>query len=124
MKIEKLKCTGKKIKTTILYILLTVQMVLMNQIPVLASGKKGAGGLKDTKLYTGTLLLIKDAQVVALGIEAALIVFLLIKEGIKMQAAEQEEKPKYKKSMISIAIIGVIIISITALVPAVLSYYQ
>lgn len=101
---------------------------LVNSISVFAANakdeKKAAGGLASTKLYTGTIALLQDAQNVMLAVEAVLVVALLIWNGIKMQAAEQEEKPKHKKHMISIGIIGVIIIAMTGLVPTILAYYQ
>lgn len=105
-------------KKKIMSLTTAIGLIMCNIIPVYASG------LKETKLYTGTLALIADAQAILLVVEAALVVVLLIWQGIKMQAAEQEEKPRYKKNMWGIGATGVLIICFTAVVPAVLSYYQ
>lgn len=109
---------GEEMKKRLLFLSTVFNTLVLNTISVYATG------LKSTKLYTGTMQLIADAQSVLLAVEAAFVVVLLIWQGMKMQAAEQEEKPRYKKNMWGIGITGVIIISLTAVVPVILAYYQ
>ena len=82
-----------------------------------------AADLKSSKLYTGTIKLLGDLQTILLAVEAVLVIVLMIWQAIKMQAAEDEEKPKFKKAIKSILITGIIIVSLTATVPLVLKYY-
>lgn len=83
-----------------------------------------AGGLESTQLVQGAKKLLEDAAKVGVFLEAALLIALEIKEGLAMQAAAVEEKPKHKKNMISMAGVGVLIICITALVPVLFGYFQ
>ena len=105
-------------KKKLLFLSTVFSTLALNTVSVYATG------LKSTKLYTGTMQLIADAQSVLLAVEAAFVVLLLIWQGMKMQAAEQEEKPRYKKNMWGIGITGVVIITLTAVVPVILAYYQ
>lgn len=82
-----------------------------------------AGGLKDTPLVKGSIALLKDATPILLGVEAAIIVVLLIIEGIKYQSADDQEKPRHLKNMKAIFGIGIFIVCVTTLVPAIMSYY-
>lgn len=83
-----------------------------------------ASSLKSSKLYTGTVQLLKDLQTILLAVDATLLIVLMIWKGIQMQAAEDEEKPKFKKAMKEILIIGIIIVALTATIPLVLKYYS
>ena len=82
-----------------------------------------AGDLKSSKLYTGTIKLLNDVKTILLAVEAVLVIVLMIWKGIQMQAAEDEEKPKYKKAMKNVLILGIIIVALTATIPLVLKYY-
>lgn len=138
---EKLRTMIAKGKEKIVYGILLLQMYLLaSPIEALATAEKkgnttpngnlkgtgtGTGGnLKDTKLVQGTLNLGNDATVVLLLIEAVIVVVLLVAEGVKWQSAADEDKAKHKKNMKTIAGTGILIVSLTSLVPVVLSYYQ
>lgn len=83
-----------------------------------------AGGLGETKLVTGFQNLLTDGAKVLVVLETGVLTFLEIKEGIAYQGSEEHEKAKHKKNMIGMAGFGVLIISITALVPVVFGYFQ
>lgn len=90
---------------------------------VLAAPMK-AYALQETQLYTGTLSLINDALVVLLAVEAVLVVFLLVKELIALQGSAEEDKPKHKKNIKTILVVGVLAISASGILTAVFSYYR
>lgn len=98
--------------------------LLMLNSPIVANATGTGGKLRDTKLVKGILELGNDATVVLLFIEAVIIVVLLIMEGIKWQSAPDEDKAKHKKNMRTIAGTGILIVSLTSLVPVVLGYFQ
>lgn len=83
-----------------------------------------AYALKDTQLYTGTIKLINDGLIVLLAVEAVLVVFLSVKELIALQGASDEDKPKHKKNIKTILIVGVLAISASGILTAIFSYYQ
>lgn len=82
------------------------------------------GELKETKLVKGSLKLFKDATAVALLIEAVLCGFLVVKEFIAMQQADEQDKPRHKKQIKTIILSGIIIFCMTGLLTAIFSYYQ
>ena len=82
------------------------------------------GKLAETKLVKGTIELLNDATTVALLIEAAAVVVLVIMKFIGMQQADDQEKPKFKKEIKSIIITGIIVMCISGILKAVFSYYQ
>ena len=96
----------------------------LGQCLVYLSGAMNVYALEQTKLVTGTKALINDALVVLLAIEAGLVVFLLVKEIMALQAAAEEEKPKHKKQIKVIIVTGVLAISATGILTAIFSYYQ
>lgn len=82
------------------------------------------GELAQTKLVKGTINLLNDATTVALLIEAAAVVVLVVMKFIGMQQADDQEKPKFKKEIKSIIITGIIVMCISGILKAVFSYYQ
>lgn len=98
--------------------------LLVLNSPIVASATGTGGKLRDTKLVKGILALGNDATVVLLLIEAVIIVALLVMEGIKWQSAPDEDKAKHKKNMKAIAGTGILIVSLTSLVPVILGYFQ
>ncbi len=91
---------------------------------LLFSAKMDAYALQDTQLYKGTMDLINDGLIVLLAVEAVLVVFLLVKELIALQGAAEEDKPKHKKNIKTILVVGVLAISASGILTAVFSYYQ
>lgn len=83
-----------------------------------------ANQLENLKMVTGTKKLIQDGTVVLLVIEALLIAFLMIVQLIQYQMADDNEKPKHKKSAKTTLYVGIIVMSITTIVPVILSYYM
>lgn len=83
-----------------------------------------AYALQETQLYTGTINLINDGLIVLLAVEAVLVVFLLVKELIALQSSSEEDKPKHKKNIKTILVVGVLAISASGILTAVFSYYR
>lgn len=83
-----------------------------------------AYALQETQLYTGTINLINDGLIVLLAVEAVLVTLLFVKELIAYQGASDEEKPKHKKNIKTILIVGVLAISASGILTAVFSYYR
>ena len=75
-------------------------------------------------LITGTQRLLTDVQGWMLGLEVVITGALAIFRGIKWQKAEEEEKLRAQKSFVHAIVGGVVVISLTALVPFIFSYYQ
>lgn len=113
-----MKKNMKKVKEKLIRIFLVLQFTFL--FPETAF----AGGLENTKLVKGTNKLIEDGIKVLVAMEVGLVTFLLIKEGMNYQKAPDEEKGKHKKNLTGIAVAGVVVISLTSLVPAILGYYQ
>lgn len=118
----------EKIKAVCIRTFLTIQLGILYALPVLASdtAKKDEknGGLLNSKPVQGTIALLTDARLALCAIEAVLLTVLEIKEGMAMQASEEQEKAMHKKKMISMLGIGVLIVCATALIPTILGYYQ
>lgn len=68
--------------------------------------------------------ILKDMVNVFLVLEATIIIYRLIMEGIKLQAAEGEEKGTHKKNMKSIMGIGILLVSVTSLLPVIFNYFK
>lgn len=67
--------------------------------------------------------ILNDMVTVFVAIEGVLVIYLMILEGIKYQAAEPDEKGIHKKNMKSILGVGILVVSITTLVPVILGYF-
>lgn len=109
----------KKVKNKLLRAYFVLQLAFLFPATTVYASK-----LESTKLVTGTNKLISDGIKVLVAMEVGLLTFLLIKEGMNYQKAPDEEKGKHKKNLTGIAVAGVVVISLTSLVPAILSYYQ
>jgi len=84
----------------------------------------GDGGkLKDTKLFTGTLAILKDSAFIITALAAILTLVLATKEGLKYQAAEASEKNVIKKNVLSIVVTGIIVSISGAILTAIFSYF-
>ena len=75
-------------------------------------------------LVTGTQKLLSDVEGWLIGLEVAITVVLAIWRGIIWQKAEEEEKPRARKALTGTIVAGIVVISLTALVPFIFSYYQ
>ena len=90
-----------------------------NSMKILATNK-----LQGTKLYTGFMALVADATKALIGVTGALTLFLIIFNLLRMKAADDTEKPKYKKNAISTLIIGIIVLVAEGVLAVVFSYFQ
>lgn len=113
---------AEKIKAGWIRAVLTIQLSMLYAMPVLAATKKS--GLQYSKIVTGTIALLTDARLALILVESGFAAFLEIKEGMAYQASEEQEKAMHKKKMINILVVAIFIVSITALIPTILGYYQ
>lgn len=111
--------TMKNLKEKLIKVAMLASIMIMQ-----VSTEVYAGGLKDTKLYTGTIKLLGDITPILVGIEAVLAGVLVAFEGIKYQQADDQEKPKHMKNIKTIIMIGIFIMCASGLLPAILGYYQ
>lgn len=122
-----MKKIWKKVVTVFLVfqgMILGLPMQVLATEAIEAAENSDGGALKNTKLYNGTMRLFADATKVAMLIETGICAFLVIKEFIAMQQADEQEKPRHKKNIKTIILSGVIILCMTGLLTAVFSYYQ
>lgn len=102
-----------KFKTAVTTALGTLLMTM----PVYA----GEGG--QPAIVTGTMSLVSAATaIVAAGVAAVTVLVAMI-NGVRMQTAEEEEKPKYKKAMKNTIIIGIVIATISGTVSWIFHFY-
>lgn len=108
------------IKNKLIRLLIIVQTVMLWQLPVYAKG-----GLKKTKLYTGTVNLLNDYKLLIVSVEGIIATALYITEGVKKQAAtDPQEEAQHKKKMNKIIITAFIIMCASGLITTLLSYYE
>ena len=82
-----------------------------------------AGQSGQPAIVTGTMSLISAVTaIVAAGVAAVTVAIAMI-NGLKMQTAEEEEKPKYKKAMKNTIIIGIVIATISGTVSWIFHFY-
>lgn len=72
--------------------------------------------LKKTKLYKGTVDVLKGVSKALLTITVLITIALAIVNGIKWQTADEQEKPMKKKALVNTILIGVVVASIAGLI--------
>lgn len=86
-----------------------------------------AGVQPGNKANTIAILIAKiftDLSKTLIVIEAGLVLYHMIKEGILYQKAQDEEKGKHKSNMIKSLSLGIFAIVATSLIPEILKYYR
>ena len=102
-----------KLKTAVTTALGTLLMAM----PVYA-GESG-----QPVIVSGTMSLISAVTaIVAAGVAAVTVVVAMV-NGLRMQTAEEEEKPKYKKAMKNTIVIGIVIATISGTVSWIFHFY-
>lgn len=84
----------------------------------------GKGNVEEEKIFTGTKKLLTDLTGALVGLETVICGGLIVKEFIVMQQADEQEKPRHKKSIKSILISGVIVMCVTGLIDVIFAYYK
>lgn len=79
--------------------------------------------LENTKLFTGTVGLIKGGTLALIGITVIVTAVLLVLKGFKWQTAEQQEKPGIRKSMLETLFVMGIILTIESIVALVANVF-
>lgn len=83
-----------------------------------------ASNIGDTKLFSGTKTLLTDITTALTGLIAGTTGFLTVKNCIAWNTAEDEDKPRCKKRVISTIGIGILGTTITGVLAAILAYYS
>lgn len=111
----KMKRADKKI---ILAILAILALMLLMTMTVFASG------IESTELYKGTQKLIQSLTTALTGLVALITTCFAVWKGIQWQLADDQEKPRKKKELLSVIGIGILITTISGVIAVILSFYQ
>ena len=101
-----------------------IRNVLSVMVMLLAFGSVAYASGGEPALVSGTKRLLSDVITWLIGLEVVITSVLAIWRGIEWQKADEQEKPRKKKSFMGVIIIGVMIITVTTLVPFIFSYYK
>ena len=82
-----------------------------------------AGESGEPAIVSGTRALISAGTAIFTALVAGVTVVIAMKNGFKMQTAEEEERPKYKKAMLNTLIIGTVIATMSGTVAWIFHFY-
>lgn len=79
--------------------------------------------LKNSKLFKGTVDVLKGISNALLAITVLITIALAIVKGIQWQTAEEQEKPQKRKALIDTIMIGIVVASIAGIITVILKAY-
>lgn len=109
----------KKIKGKITVIALNIMICFC-----MAENYVFAGGIGKTKLFTGTVQLFKDLRTPLIGVATAVATVMIIVNLIRIKMSDEMDSKIYIKKIKSIFIALILVVSVVALIPVVLSYFK
>lgn len=83
-----------------------------------------AAGIGSSKLFTGTNKMFSDMRTPLIGLSSVIGIVMIIYNLIRMKMADDMDTKMYKKKIGTILICLVLVVSVVALVPVILSYYK
>ena len=100
-----------------------ITVIMMNMITcfLMAQNYVYAGGIGSSKLFTGTKSMFNDMKI---GLSSVIGIVMIIYNLIRMKMADDVDTKIYKKRIGIILISMVLVVSVVALVPTILSYYK
>lgn len=103
-----------------------IMVVMMNMITcfLMAQNYVYAGGIGSSKLFTGTKSMFNDMKTPLIGLSSVIGIVMIIYNLIRMKMADDMDTKMYKKRIGIIIACMVLVVSIAALVPVILSYYK
>lgn len=108
----------KKINKKINFLILVITFVFTNYMISYASN------IADTPLFTGTKKLLTDFSTGVTGLIAIVTTGMTLKNCVAWNTAEDEDKPRCKKRVISSIAIGIFGTTVGGLLTVILSYYS
>ncbi len=103
-----------------------ITVIMMNMITcfLMAQNHVYAGGIGSSKLFTGTKSMCNDMKTPLIGLSSVIGIVMIIYNLIRMKMADDVDTKMYKKRIFIILVCMVLVVSVVALVPTILSYYK
>ena len=103
-----------------------ITVIMMNMITcfLMAQNYVYAGGIGSSKLLTGTKSMFNDMKTPLIGLSSVIGIVMIIYNLIRMKMADDVDTKMYKKRIFIILVCMVLVVSVVALVPTILSYYK
>ena len=98
-----------------------ITVIMMNMITcfLMAQNHVYAGGIGSSKLFTGTKSMLNDMKTPLIGLSSVIGIVMIIYNLIRMKMADDVDT-----KMFIILVCMVLVVSVAALVPTILSYYK
>ena len=90
---------------------------------VLLSSASFESSLKESKIYTGTLDILKGSMNVMLVLVILITVIMALIHGIGWVTADQHDKPTKRKALITTVIIGIVVACIPTIILIIAKIY-
>ena len=90
----------------------------------MAQNQVYAGGIGSSKLFTGTKSMFNDMNTPLIGLSSVIGIVMIIYNLIRMKMSDDVDTKMYKKRIGIILVCMVLVVSVVALVPTILSYYK
>lgn len=81
-------------------------------------------GIGSSKLFTGTKRMFNDMKTPLIGLSSVIGIVMIIYNLIRMKMADEMDTKMYKKRIRVILVCLVLVVSVAALIPMILSYYK
>lgn len=103
-----------------------ITVIMMNMITcfLMAQNHVYAGGIGSSKLFTGTKSMSNDMKTPLIGLSSVIGIVMIIYNLIRMKMSDDMDTKMYKKRIGIILVCMVLVVSVVALVPTILSYYK
>ena len=103
-----------------------ITVIMMNMITcfLMAQNYVYAGGIGSSKLFAGTKSMFNDMKTPLIGLSSVIGIVMIIYNLIRMKMADDVDTKMYKKRIFIILVCMVLVVSVVALVPTILSYYK
>lgn len=103
-----------------------ITVIMMNMITcfLMAQNYVYAGGIGSSKLFTGTKSMFNDMKIPLIGLSSVIGIVMIIYNLIRMKMSDDVDTKMYKKRIGIILVCMVLVVSVVALVPTILSYYK
>lgn len=103
-----------------------ITVIMMNMITcfLMAQNYVYAGGIGSSILFTGTKSMFNDMKTPLIGLSSVIGIVMIIYNLIRMKMSDDVDTKMYKKRIGIILVCMVLVVSVVALVPTILSYYK
>ena len=82
-----------------------------------------AGGIGKTKLFTGTIQLFKDLRTPLISVATGIAIVMIIINLIRIKISDEMDSKIYIKKIKNIIAL-ILVVSVVALIPVILSYFK